>query len=135
MVHMLLSISVRSDSREVADLPASERNSPPFLSLTRQTCGGDVRIQIMFQLVVAGQINDLSALLPQAQPGELAARLIVAHLQCERGRDARKGVGHRRDQGAVAQGLDGGDINRVENRALPLPGAPSARAAPLALAP
>jgi hypothetical protein len=69
----------------------------------RDVGGGDVFIEVLFEIVVAGHLVLHAAFLVQAHPAAPALHEVVAHLHLERGVDAREAVDHQRDERAIAQ--------------------------------
>ena len=78
------------------------RNSGPFGSLG-EPAAVDIGVQVGLKIVVAGHFVALAALLVQPHPQAAVLHVNVLDLHRERRADAREGIDHEADQGAVAQ--------------------------------
>ena len=63
----------------------------------------DVFIEVLFQIVMAGNLVLLAAFFMQAHPAAASLHEIIPHLHLQHGVDAREGVDHDADQRAIAQ--------------------------------
>ena len=65
--------------------------------------GGDVFIEVLFQIVVTRNLVLLAAFFVQAHPAAAPLHEVVTHFHLEHGVDPREGVDHHADEGAIAQ--------------------------------
>jgi hypothetical protein len=65
--------------------------------------GGDIFIEVVFQIMVARDLVLLAAFLVKAHPAASALHKIIPHLHLEHGVDARKAIHHHRDESAITQ--------------------------------
>src|SRR5947207_772940 len=78
-------------------LPAAVRNRGPSLSVA-MPAGGNVLIEILFEIVVTGNLVLLAAFFMQTYPAAPALHEIITHLHLEHGVDAREAVNHHADK-------------------------------------
>ncbi len=74
---------------------------------------GDPLLQILVEVVMAGQLGYLAALLVKPDPTPALLNVVVPDAHAGRRSDAGEGVAHKRDEGAIAEseqgsGVDGG---------------------------
>ncbi len=73
----------------------------------RDPGGSEVLVEKPLEPVVAGHLVLFAALLVQPHPAAAALDELILDLHFEHGPNARKAVGHRADQGAIAQPENG----------------------------
>ena len=76
----------------------------------------EIRIEIRFGIVVAGDFVPLAAFFMQPNPPPLAVLVIVFDVHIDHRRDAREGVAHEPDDRAIAEADDGIRLDRIEER-------------------
>jgi hypothetical protein len=73
------------------------------LAVALDACRFDISAELSFQLVVARHFIDLAVFLAQAQPPAFFLREVILEGERDDGTDTGEGVGHHRDDGAIAQ--------------------------------
>jgi hypothetical protein len=63
----------------------------------------DASVEIFFELVMARHFIDLAVFFAEAEPPAFFLRVVILNGECDDGTDAREGIGHYRNDGAVAQ--------------------------------
>ena len=82
---------------------AADRAEQRALRIVGEPAAVDIGMQVGFEIVMAGHLVALAALLVQPHPKAPVLHVNVLDLHRERRADAREGIDHQADQGAVAQ--------------------------------
>ena len=91
------------------------RNSGP-LGIVTQAATVEIGNKVFFEVVVAGHLVPLAALLAQPHPEPAVLRADILDRHAEGRTDAGERIDHQRNQRPVAQTGDGASVDAVEQR-------------------
>ena len=97
--------------------PAADRAEQRPLGIAGEPAAVDVVVQVGLEVVVAGHLVPLAALLVQPHPQPPVLDVDVLDLHRERRADPRERIDHEADQRAVAKADRRRHVDRVEQRA------------------